>query len=152
MERTSGLIDSTLREGGQAVGVHFTPTEQYAVVQELAAIGIEEIEVGIASRRYQKELAELVRDIRAVHGGTLRLAAWARCRAEDIEVAARGGVDVLSLSIPVSERLLLSKLSLPPQEVLALLAGAVKQAKGLIPYVSLGLEDATRAEPAFLDP
>lgn len=146
-----GIIDSTLREGGQTVGVAFSLAEKVAIVRELAAIGIEEIELGIASRRHE-ELAELLGGIREEWGdGAPRLALWSRCRQEDIAVAAGLDIDVLSLSIPVSDRLLRSKLRRTRQEALAIISRSIRQAKGRIPHVSIGLEDATRAEPEFLD-
>lgn len=145
------IIDSTLREGLQAVGVAFPLAEKVAIVGELLAVGIEEIEIGIASRREAAELAALVRAIRAAYGRTARLALWCRCRAEDIAVAAGLDIDVLSLSIPVTERLLASKMGCSPREALARIEHSVRQARESFAFISLGLEDATRAEAEFLD-
>ena len=144
------IIDSTLREGLQAVGIAFPLAEKVALVGELLAIGVEEIEIGIACSR-ETEVANLVRGIRAAHGRAPRLALWSRCRAEDIALAANLDLDVLSLSIPVTERLLTSKMGCSPREALELVARSVRQARESFAYVSLGLEDATRAEPEFLD-
>ena len=144
------IIDSTLREGLQAVGVAFPLAEKVAIVGELVAIGIEEIEIGIVSRR-EPELAALVAAIRAAHGRKVRLALWSRCRAEDIAFASRLDLDVLSLSIPVTDRLLMSKMGCSRREALVRIEHSVRQARDAFAFVSLGLEDATRAEPEFLD-
>lgn len=42
-----GLIDSTLREGGQQVGVAFSWAEKMAILQGVAKLGIEEMELGV---------------------------------------------------------------------------------------------------------
>lgn len=144
------IIDSTLREGLQAVGVSFSLADKVAMVGELVAIGIEEIELGIASPR-EAEVAALVAAARLTHGHRARLALWSRCRAEDIALAASLDLDVLSLSIPVTDRLLRSKLGCSRREALALIDRSVRQARNSFADVSLGLEDATRAEPEFLD-
>ncbi len=144
------IIDSTLREGIQTVGVAFSLAEKVAVAGELVAIGIEEIEIGIATSR-EAELAPLVAAIRAACGRKARLALWSRCRAEDIAFAASLDLDVLSLSIPVTDRLLMSKMGCSRREALALVERSVRQAGEAFACVSLGLEDATRAAPEFLD-
>ncbi|MFZ5776361.1 MAG: LeuA family protein [Thermodesulfobacteriota bacterium] len=144
------IIDSTLREGCQAVGVSFSLAERLALVDDLVAIGIEEIELGVASHR-NPELVELVAAIRARHSRRVRLALWSRCREEDIGWAAKLDLDVLSLSIPVTDRLLKSKMGCAPPKALSVAGKAVRLARRTFPYVSLGLEDATRAEPEFLD-
>ena len=144
------IIDSTLREGCQAVGVTFSMAERLALVDDLLGVGIEEIELGVASHR-NPELVGLVAAIRKRHGSKARLALWCRCRAEDIAWAATLDLDVLSLSIPVTDRLLKSKMGCSREEALVLVRQSVRQAREDFPYVSLGLEDATRVEPEFLD-
>lgn len=145
-----GLIDSTLREGGQTVGVNFAPEEQLAIVDGLARVGIEEIEVGVASSR-NPLLRELIQYCRA-SGYKGRLALWSRCHAADVALAADLGPDILSLSIPVSALHIEKKLGKTRHWVKDIAGAAIRQALALgIPQVSLGLEDASRAEPEFLE-
>ena len=59
-----GLIDSTLREGGQMVGLNFRPEEKLAIIRGLDRIGIEEIEIGVATA-YDRDLPELLRRLSA---------------------------------------------------------------------------------------
>ncbi|HSH13828.1 MAG TPA: pyruvate carboxyltransferase [Desulfurivibrionaceae bacterium] len=145
-----GLIDSTLREGGQMVGVNFTLDQKLAIVARLDRLGIEEIEVGIATRLDQ-ELPALLAGCREM-GSRARLALWCRCREEDIEEAARLKPDVLSLSIPASDLHITKKLGKNHGWVLTTLARSIKMARELgCRLISLGLEDATRAGKAFLE-
>lgn len=151
------------------MGVNFTPAQRQEVALGLAAAGIEELELGIAGR-VDADLVALIRLLRelpvrlnvgcqgagraaALAAGSprsLRLALWSRCRVEDILAVKDLGLDVLSLSLPVSERLARAKLSCPAAELPELAARIIRLAKAQAPLVSLGLEDATRAEPALL--
>ncbi|MFA6498033.1 MAG: pyruvate carboxyltransferase [Desulfurivibrionaceae bacterium] len=148
MEHVRGLVDSTLREGSQTVGVAFTLEQKVAIAHHLVGIGIEEVEVGVASP-LDRELPALVERCRR-EAGLSRLGLWCRCREEDIACALRLAPEVLSLSVPVSDLHIAVKLGLDRAAVIRLMAKMVARARAAVPYVSLGLEDATRAAPAFL--
>ncbi|HCC53567.1 MAG TPA: pyruvate carboxyltransferase [Desulfobulbaceae bacterium] len=148
MEHVRGLVDSTLREGSQTVGVAFTLEQKVAFVRHLMRVGVEEVEVGIASP-LDRELPALVARCRR-EAGLNRLAIWCRCREEDIACALRLAPDVLSLSVPVSDRHLAIKLNLGQAGVAEMVARAIAKVRAVVPYVSLGLEDATRADLGFL--
>ncbi|MCX5865554.1 MAG: pyruvate carboxyltransferase [Deltaproteobacteria bacterium] len=148
MEHVRGLVDSTLREGSQTVGVAFTLEQKVAIARDLVRVGIEEVEVGIASPR-DTELAELVARCRK-EAGVKRLGLWCRCQDDDLACALRLTPDVLSLSIPVSDLHIAVKLGLDRAAVVRLVAKTATRARAAVPYVSLGLEDATRGEPGFL--
>lgn len=144
-----GLIDSTLREGAQTVGVHFPLEQKRQILAALEAIGIEEAEIGIATPLDQ-ELPGLFSFCRQ-SGFRLRLALWSRCRLEDIRYAAALGPDVLSLSIPGSDILIAEKLGRSREDVLAAVRVSIGEAHALgVKRVSLGIEDSTRAEKSFL--
>lgn len=148
MEHVRGLVDSTLREGSQTVGVAFSLEQKVALARQLVRVGIEEIEVGIAAPR-DKELPALVARCRH-EAGVRRLGLWCRCRQEDIACARRVAPEVLSLSVPVSDLHITVKLGLDRGAVAGIVAQAVAGARAGVGYLSLGLEDATRAEPDFL--
>ena len=44
------LIDSTLREGDQRFGAYFDADAKHAILDRIAAVGVEEIEAGCAGR------------------------------------------------------------------------------------------------------
>ncbi len=144
-----GLVDSSLREGEQMVGVKFSLAEKYEIIKGLLRVGVEEIELGVASE-LNIELGELVEHSRRSLGAE-RIALWCRCKEDDIRFAAGLRVDVLSLSIPVSDLHIEKKLAKSRKWVVDTLVYSITLAKQLkIPYVSLGLEDATRADETFL--
>lgn len=144
-----GLIDSTLREGGQMVGVNFTLDQKMAIVAQLDRLGIEEIEVGVATS-LDRDLPPFLAECRE-QVISARLALWCRCRADDIKMAARLRPDVLSLSIPASDLHITKKLGKDRSWVLETVNQSVHLSQNLgISIISLGLEDATRADPEFL--
>jgi len=148
MEHVRGLVDSTLREGSQAMGVAFSLEQKVEIARHLVRVGIEEVEVGIASP-LDRELPVLVARCRR-EAGLSRLALWCRCREEDIACALRLAPEVLSLSVPVSDRHIAIKLNLGRAAVVEMVARAIARVRAAVPYLSLGLEDATRADPEFL--
>lgn len=145
-----GLIDSTLREGEQTPGVFFPLAVKIKIAKLLARVGIEEIELGIATP-YDRELPLLMRILRRRTRGS-RLALWCRCVDADIDFAAALAPDVLSLSIPASDLHIYEKLGRNRGWVKETLASAIRHSLARrIPAVSVGLEDATRADEDFLD-
>jgi len=148
--RQFGIIDSTLREGEQTPGITFTDTVRRTIIHHLYEVGIDEIELGIASPAHN-HLKTLVCDARKITGTACRLGIWSRCRKEDIVFAASCRPDVLSLSIPVSDLHIEKRLQKDRTWVRQTLAASIGQAFSLgIPYVSVGLEDSSRADPKFL--
>lgn len=143
-----GLIDSTLREGEQMAGVYFTLEQKVDIVRRLGQVGIEEMELGVVSAD-DPEISDLL--ARATQEAPVaRLALWCRCLPRDIEAGIRLRPDVLSISLPISDLHLQKRLQKDRPWVLSQLTSAVAQARaGGIPYISLGLEDATRTDPEF---
>lgn len=144
-----GIVDSTLREGEQTPGVSFSLEEKIKIALLLDLVGIEEIELGIASK-HNPDLARLTQCCRMKIKRS-RLAIWSRCRLEDIQYAADLGPDVLSLSIPASDLHIIEKLGKSRSWALNTLSASISQAQAHgFKTVSVGLEDATRADENFL--
>jgi homocitrate synthase NifV len=143
-----GVIDSTLREGEQMAGVYLTAQDKLDVIEHLAAIGVEEIELGIPAM--SPELAELV-PLARERAPRTRLALWCRALPADIAHAAMLKPDVLAISVPVSDLHITTRLQHDRRWVLEQTTVAVLNARQAgVPYVALGLEDAGRADQAFL--
>jgi homocitrate synthase NifV len=140
------IVDTTLRDGEQATGVVFTEDERLAIADGLAAVGVREIEAGTPAMG-----GETIRGIRAVVGLRLpaRISVWCRARKEDIDLAARTGADTVHLSLPASSghRAMLGR---SEEWVLETLRRLVPYAKRFFERVSIGAQDASRAEPSAL--
>lgn len=145
-----GIIDTTLREGAQTVGVSFSFTQKLAIVEAVSQCGIEEIELGIATR-LDTELHGLLAASRKIARQT-SFSLWCRCNDDDITFAATLMPDTLSLSIPVSDLHIEKKFGRNRAWVEKRVKESIQLAARCgIRKISLGLEDATRASHDFLE-
>lgn len=142
------ILDTTLREGLQRYGVQLDFMARWRILEGLAQAGIAEAEVGVCGR--DDELDLLVERARRA-GLPLRISVWCPLREESLRHARRISPDCLNLSIPVSEAHIRKRLKMDSSGVERLVRDTIGQALSMgFPFVSLGLEDASRAHPDFL--
>jgi len=142
------LIDTTLREGEQTPGVCFTLQEKKNIIDGLCLIGVDEIEVGIASPLVDCA-SHLIEYCRSSHP-FVTSSLWSRCKVDDIKYAATIQPDVISLSIPTSDLLINDKLGKDRSWVENQLKQCILLARRLKMKVAVGFEDATRSDANFL--
>ena len=140
------IIDTTLRDGEQAAGVAFSSDQAFTIAEKLASMGVPELEIGTPAMGDAE-----VQKMRRISQSRLGCCttAWCRAREGDIEAAARAEVDIVHISFPVSD-IHLSALGKNRDWALERVVQLVEMARQRFGYISVGAQDASRAEHDWL--
>jgi homocitrate synthase NifV len=141
------LIDTTLRDGEQAPGVVFSRSAKLEIAAALAAAGIPELEAGTPAID-EEERADLNAIVDLKPG--CRVTAWCRATVEDLRLAGSCALDSVHISFPVS-LILFGALAKEERWLWRVLPEIVGRARAGFRYVSVGAQDASRADAALLD-
>lgn len=141
------IDDTTLRDGEQTAGVVFSKREKLAIARLLDGIGVQELECGIPAMG--EEERDVIRSLVDL-GLKARLITWNRAVIPDIEASLACGVSAVDISLSVSDQMIAHKLRTNRAGVIEQLKRALGFAKEHCLYVSVGGEDASRADLSFL--
>jgi isopropylmalate/homocitrate/citramalate synthase len=146
------LCDVTMRDGEQTPGVAFTLTEKIELAKKLDAIGVPQIQVGIAgsSKNIRKEVETicqlgLASKTEVMTRGTFE--GWQK----DIEAALGCRADILHSYLPMSSYIRSMYAPLSDEQMLQRADHIIQHAQKLgAKIINISLLDATRAEENFL--
>ncbi len=141
------ISDTTLRDGEQAPGVVFSTSEKLDIARALAGSGVDEMEAGIPAMG-----EPAISQIKALTRLNLpcALVSWCRAGKEDIEKASECGTPGVHISFPASS-ILLRTFNKDEAWVLERMEDCINSAKTYFDRISLGFQDATRADLPFLE-
>ena len=144
---TVHFIDTTLRDGEQSPGVACTVAEKVHIACLLDKVGVYEIEAGIPvmGRLEMDAIYQILsKNLRA------RVTTWNRATLNDVKASLKCGARNLHISSPVSDIHIKYKLNRSREWVLDNLRRTVHYARASGCTVSIGAEDASRADMQFL--
>lgn len=140
------ITDTTLRDGEQAPGVVFSLDEKIKIAEVLDEIGINEVEIGTPTISEQE-----VNDLRTIveQGFNFRSSCWCRAKNEDIDMALDTGATSVNISFPTSD-LQLKPLEKKRHWLFDIIPSIINYAQERFPFVSVGMQDASRTDLKFL--
>lgn len=141
------IVDTTLRDGEQKAGIAFGAREKLSIVRLLDGIGVYQIEAGIPAMGGDEK-----RSIHSMMGRELKslISAWNRMSVSDIKHSIDCEVDIIHISVPVSDIQIRSKLNKDRQWVLDTMKSCIDYSNGKGFETTIGLEDASRADFSFI--
>ena len=140
------ILDSTLREGEQSVGISFTKRQRLQIAWMLDYFGVDFIEISpVISETHKESLIEMKKA-----GFSARIVSHGRALPEDIDISRACDVEWVAMYHSVSDVHLRNKLHITREEALNRSIRAIEYAKTHGMKLRFTLEDASRANPEYL--
>lgn len=147
MKLKSYIVDTTLRDGEQSAGIAFSKEDKVNLALKMDEIGIYQIEAGIPALGDSEK--EAIEEIMA-RKKQARIAAWSKLDKDHIAAALECKPDIVHISAPVSYAYIYSKLKKNKQWLKSKLVECVSYALEHGNEVTVGFEDASRADISFI--
>lgn len=147
MKEKRWIVDTTLRDGEQRAGVVFRAEDKVNIALRLDALGVYEIEAGILSCDFEEP--DYIDEIMSKRKKS-KISVWSRAVKEDIMGSAIKSPDIIHIGAPVSYAQIYSKLKKNKVWFQKNLCECVDAAFSKGAEVTVGFEDASRADAGFL--
>ncbi len=146
--RNIRILDTTLRDGEQAPGVAFSSETKIEILKSLYDAGIRDFEIGTPAIGFQEQQA--IAKMMELDLPEAKRSVWCRAKIEDLKIAYSLGAEMVNLSLPVSE-VQMKAIGKNADWVIKQLHECLKFAAEHFGFIALGAQDASRAEPEFLN-
>lgn len=141
------IVDTTLRDGEQKAGLAFGVSDKIQIAKLLDKVGVYQIEAGIPAmggdeKRSIKKIVSL--------GLKSKISTWNRMNIKDIKHSMDCNPDIIHITVPSSDMQIKTKFNKDREFIIENMKKCINYAveKGFA--VSVGLEDASRADFNFL--
>jgi homocitrate synthase NifV len=141
------IVDTTLRDGEQSPGLAFSIGEKVAIAKALDTVGVNRIEAGTPAMG--KDECRAFEKIKTVCKNA-DIIGWNRMNLGDIKQSINCGADIIHVCVPASDLLIRDKLRKTRADVLELLATCAQSVHSARKELTIGLEDASRADWDFV--
>jgi len=141
------IVDTTLRDGEQKAGIALKPEEKIQIAQMLDKLGIFQIEAGTPAMGgdEKKSIVQIAcLDLKS------KISVWNRMSISDIQHSIDCRPDIIHISVPSSDIQIKSKLGKDRNWIIENLKRCIYYAKVRGFEITIGLEDASRADFRFL--
>lgn len=147
MKRTKHIVDTTMRDGEQSPGIVMTKEIKLKIARILDQIGVFQIEAGIpAAGSYEIDtIGEMIQN-----RNQAKISVWNRLKADDIQKSFECCPDIIHICVPVSYVHIYSKLKKNKAWIIKNMVSCVELAAGRGFEVTVGFEDASRADITFM--
>ncbi len=147
MKPVKHIVDTTMRDGEQSPGIAMTKEQKIQIARLLDSAGIYQIEAGIpAVSSYEMDtITSIVESVKYA-----KISVWNRLVTADIEKSVACRPDIIHISAPVPYVLIYSKLNKNKTWMSKKLMGCVEYAAARGFEVTVGFEDASRADITFM--
>ncbi len=147
MKPLKHIVDTTLRDGEQSPGIALSKEQKVFIAKLLDDAGVFQIEAGIpALGSYEKNtLCEIMGNKK-----NAKISVWNRLNESDIRHSFDCRPDIIHISAPVSYAQIYTKLRKNKAWIIKKLSVCIDLAKSMGYEVTVGFEDASRADITFL--
>jgi homocitrate synthase NifV len=147
MKPVKHIVDTTMRDGEQTPGIAMSREQKLAIASILDSAGIDQIEAGIpAVGSAEIDTIRAMMETRK----QAKISVWNRLVLDDIKKSVCCAPDIIHISTPVSYVLIYSKLNKNKSWITKNLATCVDFARSQGFEVTVGFEDASRADITFM--
>jgi len=147
MKEVRYIVDTTLRDGEQSPGIALAPDDKVRIAGLLDELGVYEIEAGIPvlSKAEEEGICRIIENKKRA-----KISVWSRMNVEDVKKSIACKPDIIHIGAPVSYIQIYSKLRKNKSWVIKNILQCVEIAKNQGIAVTVGFEDASRADIGFI--